>query len=79
MSSTLMNDMAEKHNGMFDQVVKKSIRKLFHNKYPKKEQWLVRYPKLLHTTMPILLLPKKQWMIMIYKCLNVWVIQNIGV
>ena len=29
MSSTLMDDMAEKHNGMFGQVVKKSIRKLF--------------------------------------------------
>ena len=28
MSSTLMNDRAERHNGMFGQVVKKSIRKL---------------------------------------------------
>ena len=37
MSSTLMNDMAEKHNGMFGQVVKKSIRKLFP-KFTKKEQ-----------------------------------------
>ena len=31
VSSTLMDDMAEKHNGMFGQVVKKSIRKLFPN------------------------------------------------
>ena len=31
MSSTLMDDIAEKHNGMFGQVVKKSIRKLFLN------------------------------------------------
>ena len=29
ISSTLMDDMAEKHIGMFGQVVKKSIRKLF--------------------------------------------------
>ena len=27
ISSTLMDDMAEKHNGMFGQVAKKSIRK----------------------------------------------------
>ena len=69
MSSTLMNDMAEKHNGMFGQVVKKSIRKLFPG-FTKEEQWLVRYQKLLHTTKPILLLPRKQRMIMIYEYLN---------
>ena len=39
MSSTLVNDMAEKHNGMFGQVVKKSIRKLFPNQ--QMEQQLV--------------------------------------
>ena len=39
MSSTLMNEMAEKHNGTFGQVVKKSIRKLFPDK--QMEQQLV--------------------------------------
>ena len=41
ISSTLMDDMAEKHNGMFGQVVKKSIRKLFSNQ--QMEQQLVWY------------------------------------
>ena len=39
ISSTLMDDMAEKHNGMFGQVVKKSIRKLLLNQ--QMEQQLV--------------------------------------
>ena len=60
MSSTLMDDMAEKHNGMFGQVAESnSIRKLFPNQHLCKEQQLVRDQKLLNTTMPILLLPKR--------------------
>ena len=34
------------------------------------EQWLVRYFQLQHITMPVLLLPRKLWMIMIYELLN---------
>ena len=64
-----MNDMAEKHNGMFGQVVKKSIRKLFP-RFTKRGTVISPISKLLHITMPILPLPRRQWMIMIYECLN---------
>ena len=42
------------------------------------EQQLVWYLNLLHTTMPILPLPRGQWMIMIYELMG-WVIQDKGV
>ena len=54
--------------GMFDQVDKRNqLGNCSISSNLKMEQQLVRYLKLLHTTMPILLLPRKQRIIMIYE------------